>query len=89
MLTYTIELKVYECWCGLPFAVPARLMRFHCEDKGHVLFCPHGHQMILAGKPLLDQIIDLKATITQKNDAIECQDRVYMKLERSTKKKRK
>lgn len=53
-LTYTTELVVITCWCGMPHAVPAALRDFqqreHDEGRGHSVYCPLGHQHQPAGK---------------------------------------
>jgi hypothetical protein len=42
--TVTIELKRTTCWCGTPFAVPARLLE-SAQNAAHTIHCPHGHTL--------------------------------------------
>lgn len=38
------DLEVTECTCGVPFAIPARLLQERRED-GKPFYCPHGHSL--------------------------------------------
>jgi len=55
-LTYTGELVVVTCWCGMAHAVPTELndyqQRTH-DDGGNVpsIYCPLGHSHIPAARP--------------------------------------
>jgi hypothetical protein len=40
-----IELRQTTCWCGTPFALPARLLE-SAQQAGHTIYCPHGHPVV-------------------------------------------
>lgn len=39
----TGELVVTTCWCGIQFAMPSDLMRWHRQSEGNSTYCPLGH----------------------------------------------
>jgi len=39
-----VDLVETTCWCGLPFAMPKRLMDT-CQETGQKFFCPLGHTL--------------------------------------------
>lgn len=45
-LTYTGELVVEKCWCGIRHAIPAELQR-QAKRHGSVVYCPLGHQWVI------------------------------------------
>lgn len=54
-LTYSGQLTVVTCWCGMRHAIPSELDDF--QDRQHdngerqtSIYCPLGHQHIRAGK---------------------------------------
>ncbi|MHB8492459.1 MAG: hypothetical protein ACYDA6_09655 [Solirubrobacteraceae bacterium] len=54
-LTYTGELVVVTCWCGMRHAVPAELrdyqLRQHRDGLAQTdIYCPLGHSYIISGK---------------------------------------
>ena len=44
MSNTVLEMKETTCWCGTPFALPARLLE-SAKNSGHTIYCPHGHTM--------------------------------------------
>jgi septal ring factor EnvC (AmiA/AmiB activator) len=44
-MTYTGELVIVTCWCGLPHAIPFELEATH-NRTGMTLHCPLGHEYI-------------------------------------------
>lgn len=54
-MTYTGELTVVMCWCGMTYAVPSGLRAYQrrCHDNGERvpdIYCPLGHACVPAGK---------------------------------------
>ncbi len=45
-LTYTGELVITSCWCGIQLAVPSSLHRKAQADSSTAIFCPLGHEFI-------------------------------------------
>lgn len=45
-LTYTGQLEVTTCWCGLPHAIPADLMS-EARLSGRAIWCPLGHEWVV------------------------------------------
>jgi len=45
-LTYTGQLVVTSCWCGIRLAVPDDLYRVAKRHKGRRIYCPLGHEFI-------------------------------------------
>ena len=41
-MTYTEQLIVTHCWCGIALAIPENLHRF-AKSKPHDVYCPLGH----------------------------------------------
>jgi hypothetical protein len=59
-LTYTGELAVLTCWCGMRHAVPEELseyqMRAHRDEGREVdIYCPLGHTHVPAGTPAVEK----------------------------------
>ena len=48
-LTFTGELVVTTCWCGIAHAVPADLYNWAQLDHSRVVYCPLGHSWVVAG----------------------------------------
>ena len=65
-LTYSGELTVVTCWCGIRHAVPSELHRFqkreHDEGRKHYVYCPLGHMHAPAGK---SNAAELEATLAR------------------------
>ena len=68
----TVELTTTDCWCGLPFAMPARLYK-QCRDTGTTFYCPLGHKIVFktteADKLRRERNL-LKQQLAEKDDAI-------------------
>lgn len=45
-LTYTGELVVTSCWCGIQCAIPRDLHRQAHSRKNFAVFCPLGHEFV-------------------------------------------
>lgn len=45
-MTFTGELVVTSCWCGIALAIPKSMYRWAQEDKGNHVYCPLGHTFI-------------------------------------------
>lgn len=43
----TGKLVVTTCWCGVQYAVPSALMRWHRADEANVIHCPLGHRGVV------------------------------------------
>lgn len=58
--TYTEELTVVSCWCGMTYAVPEALYR-HMRTKRDNnerqpdVYCPLGHTWVISGQSELDK----------------------------------
>lgn len=64
-MTYTGELTVYSCWCGIQFAVPWQLHdRYRWREVTH-LWCPLGHSMIPKGQTPDQKIENLENALTR------------------------
>jgi chromosome segregation ATPase len=44
-ITYTGQLKVTTCWCGIELAIPENLYR-RAHDEGASIYCPLGHTFV-------------------------------------------
>lgn len=44
-LSYTGELTITSCWCGIRLAIPSDLYT-HAYNNGQVVFCPLGHEFV-------------------------------------------
>jgi hypothetical protein len=44
--TYTEELIVTHCWCGIAVAIPENLNRYAHDKKGYSIYCPLGHSFV-------------------------------------------
>lgn len=49
VLTYTGELVVVRCWCGIRHAIPSELNRQLDLDPAHNAYCPLGHSYVRTG----------------------------------------
>ena len=59
-ITYTRELVVVTCWCGITHGIPMNLDE-HATNTGEAVYCPLGHEWVRAGR--LDRLKkDLDAT---------------------------
>lgn len=68
-ITYTGELKVYSCWCGISFALPESLYtEYRRKNGGMSIYCPLGHGMIPRNK---DEIAVLKARLASAQEESE------------------
>jgi hypothetical protein len=45
-LTYTGQLQVTSCWCGIRLAIPSDLFAMAKRHEGHTVFCPLGHKFV-------------------------------------------
>lgn len=45
-MTYTGELTITTCWCGIRLAIPANLYRKAQSDSDFAVFCPLGHKFV-------------------------------------------
>jgi uncharacterized Zn finger protein (UPF0148 family) len=45
-MTYTGELVVTSCWCGIKVAIPNSLYRAAQADHDQHIFCPLGHKYV-------------------------------------------
>ena len=43
----TGELVVTTCWCGIQFAMPSALMRWHKDSEKNTTYCPLGHAGVI------------------------------------------
>lgn len=48
-MTYTGELTIRTCWCGIVHAIPSDLS-WQINNKGTVGYCPLGHEYVNKGK---------------------------------------
>ncbi len=63
-LTFTGELVVTSCWCGIRLAIPDSLYRVAKQSK-HDIYCPVGHVFIYTGSEndeLKQKVANLEAT---------------------------
>lgn len=82
-LTYSGELTIVTCWCGVKHAVPIELRQFQLrqfeQGKDHPAWCPHGHRYSLAGKTdadrLRDQLVAERARHDQTKAALKATER--------------
>lgn len=44
-LTYSAELVITDCWCGIKLAIPSNLYR-QAHDHGQSVYCPLGHSFV-------------------------------------------
>lgn len=61
-MTYTEELEVVTCWCGMAHAIPRALYRHmvHKRDNNQHqpdVYCPMGHTWIVSGESKLDRTL--------------------------------
>lgn len=53
-LTYSGELTILTCWCGIKHAVPSELrnyqLREHDDGNQYAVFCPLGHEHVPGGR---------------------------------------
>jgi len=73
-LTYTGELTVLTCWCGMRHAVPVELHNFqkrqHADGrKVQGIYCPLGHIHIPAGTPEVERLRERLARSEQRRQA--------------------
>lgn len=73
-LTYSGQLTVVACWCGMRHAIPAELDDF--QDRQHdngerqtSIYCPLGHTHIRAGKGEAERLRERLARTEQANRA--------------------
>jgi hypothetical protein len=45
-LSFTGELVVTSCWCGITLAVPRQMYRWAQNDHKHHIYCPLGHTFV-------------------------------------------
>lgn len=45
-LTYTGQLVVVKCWCGIQLAVPSSLYAHAQESSKNAIYCPLGHTFV-------------------------------------------
>lgn len=85
-LTYTGELTVLTCWCGIRHAVPAELRRHQLRrhnDGGQVpgIYCPLGHSHCPAGTPDVErereQRQSLEAALRAERDQHDAERRAH------------
>lgn len=59
-LTYTGQLDVVTCWCGMKHAIPTELrdyqLRQHADGQRYSIYCPLGHTYIPSGKSKSTQL---------------------------------
>lgn len=77
-LTYTSELVVLTCWCGMPHAVPGELrrhqMRQHENGQDVVsIYCPLGHGHVPSGKSKIDTVREQREAAKARAQAIQDQ----------------
>jgi hypothetical protein len=60
-LTYSGELTITRCWCGIRVGIPAELYRQMQNDHKHAAFCPLGHEFVY-GKNDADRLREQLAT---------------------------
>lgn len=76
-MTFTGELTIVSCWCGMKHAVPSSLNRHQHYERDHgrdfVIYCPLGHQYVAAGE---SEVARLKRELEQaKNRTLAEQQR--------------
>lgn len=42
MASYSMELELETCWCGMPFML-SKDLRYQARNRGHTIYCPLGH----------------------------------------------
>lgn len=73
-LTYTGELVITSCWCGIHLAIPEDLYNFAVRHKGHAVSCPLGHTFIYKNtlqeqnEQLRQQLDDARTRLTHARD---------------------
>lgn len=90
-LTYTEELVVHTCWCGMAHAVPQALSDT-AEREGHAVYCPLGHQWVVkdsAMSQLKRQVATRTAELDQERARADAAVAKAMKLEAEAAKARK
>ena len=45
-LTFTGELVITSCWCGISLAIPKQMYRWAQEDQKNAVHCPLGHTFV-------------------------------------------
>lgn len=83
-LTYTGELTIVSCWCGIKYAIPQSLytemQRLKDERRGQPdVYCPLGHTWVVAGESAADrlrkQVTGLEQTVTSLNGRLDDAER--------------
>ncbi len=79
-LTYTGELTVRVCWCGLRHAIPYELNR-EFEARGvHSLYCPLGHSYVPLGRTLPQRLDDARIRERALQDQLDAAERTRRAL---------
>ncbi|HEX8867344.1 MAG TPA: hypothetical protein VF821_16925 [Lentzea sp.] len=76
-ITYTGDLVLTSCWCGIHLAIPQSL-EAEARRTGKGIYCPVGHSFIYRGsenEQLRKQVEDLKARLTHARDDADFQRR--------------
>lgn len=83
-LTYTGELVVETCWCGISHAVPRQLRdhmnrQHHDGEKQEGIYCPLGHIWVFSGEPRVKvlgrQLAEAEAQLTATRDQLAAAER--------------
>lgn len=63
-LTYTGELTVTACWCGINIAIP-RSLYWEAQNSGKSIYCPLGHTFVYNTNTEVDR---LKQSLANERD---------------------
>jgi hypothetical protein len=80
-MTYTEELTVTHCWCGIAVAIPANLYTTAHRRK-HDVYCPLGHTFVF-GDTLADQLREERHRHAATRELLEAEERARLAEERS------
>lgn len=96
-ITYTEELAVVTCWCGMAHAVPAALreyqLRKHRDGIDVDVYCPRGHSYGIAGKSEAakerERRVALEAQLRSEKDQHQAERRAHAATKASLTKARR
>jgi hypothetical protein len=92
-LTFTAELVIETCWCGMRHAVPRELVehmrRQHADGETQTgVYCPVGHMWVIAGEGratrLRRQLDELGAQLTATADQLAAAQREAVRHRKRT-----
>lgn len=72
-LTYTGELVIRRCWCGIRHAIPSELDQALRRDKKQAVHCPVGHEYVHAGLSAAQELQQQRAAADAREVALRDQ----------------